>query len=259
MSDLIIFSLKESLYAIDLEYIKRIIQVPKLTDVPNDHPLIEGMMSYEESVIKVVGFRQMLEYESYDEELRKLFNTLKGQHKAWVEALENTVENGVTFSKTTNPHMCELGKWLDAFNSYDENVSNILRDLNAYHKKLHGSAVDILELLEQGKEDEAKAYFNSHVREIYSHTIAHIDTFINEFALVADSLQKLLIYQNGEALFALKVDAIEDILHADEQKIMQKDEAHKVNAYLELEGVIEIDDKLINVIKKVTLPIKEVA
>lgn len=92
MGDLIIFSLKESLYAIDLEYIKRIIQVPKLTDVPNDHPFIEGMMSYEESVIKVVSFRKMLEYESYDEELRKLFENLKGQHKAWVEALENTIE-----------------------------------------------------------------------------------------------------------------------------------------------------------------------
>lgn len=137
-------------------------------------------------------------------------------------------------------------------------MSEILRELNGYHKKLHATAVDILELLDSDKKEEAKAYFNKEVREIYSHTIKHIDTFIDEFGLVADSLQKLLIYQNGESLFALKVDGIEDILHADEQKIMQSENPHKVSAYLELEGVIEIDDRLINVIKSVTLPTKEV-
>jgi len=259
MIDLIIFSVKENLYAINLEQIKRIIQVPELTEIPNAHELIEGMMSYENQVIKVVGFRQMLELPSYASELHILFENLKKQHIDWVSALKDSIEKDIPFSKTTNPHMCELGKWLDVFNSYDDEISHILLDLNKYHKQLHNSATEVIELSENDEKEKAQKYFDTNIIEIYNHTIAYVDSFITKFDLVADSLQKLLLYQAEGQTFAIKVDAIEDILHVEEDTLSKSKDQHKVNQYLELEGVIEIDNRLINVIKSVTLPTKEVA
>ncbi len=59
MSDYIIFSIAGSDYALEVNKIDRIDQIPKLTPVPNAHPFIEGLMSYQEHTIKVVNFRKM--------------------------------------------------------------------------------------------------------------------------------------------------------------------------------------------------------
>ena len=254
MIDLIIFSVRESLYAINLEKVKRIIQVPALTPIPNSHELVEGMISYESDILKVIGFRQILEYPSYASELETLFIELKKQHLSWIEALKNSVERDIAFQKTTNAHMCELGKWLDSFTSYDDEVTLILSELNKFHKRLHNSAVDILEWLEKGEKERAKEYLDTTVYETYNRTIAQIDLFIEKFLLVADSLQKILLYQGSGVTFAVKVDSIEDILHVKEQMIVSSDDNHRVNSFLEIEGIIEIDNRLINVIKEITLP-----
>ncbi|NOQ31088.1 MAG: hypothetical protein GQ570_08210 [Helicobacteraceae bacterium] len=254
MKDLMIFAVQNNRYAVSIENIQRIIQAPILTDIPNSHPLVEGMMSYEDNVIKVVGFREMINLPTYGSELKVLFDKLKIQHTEWVEALKMSVTKKVTFNKTTNPHICELGKWLDGFTSYDEHVSEILKELNTYHKTLHTSAVEILELLEVDQEAAIKKV-ETEVYEIYNHTMGAIDTFIAEFDIVAASLQKLLIYQGSEkGTFAIKVDSIVDIAHIDPSSIKERKESNKVSKFLELEGIIDLDNYLVNIIKSVELP-----
>jgi len=258
MKDLIIFEVAKNRYAIDLENIQRITQIPVITDIPNAHPFVEGMMSYENRVIKVVGFRQMVNLKTYDEELKALFQDLKQQHKTWVETLENSVQKGVAFHLTTNPHLCNLGKWLDNFTSYDDHVSQILKELNDFHKRLHGSAIEIIEL---AKTDRAAAVeaVNTTVMEVYDSTMHHINQFIAEFEIVANSLQKLLLYHGSKGEFAIKVDTIIDIAHIDEGMIQSSEDVQHVSSFLELDGVIELDGNLINVIKSIKFPVKEVA
>ena len=253
MIDLIIFEVKESRYAMDIANIQRIVQAQALTPIPNAHAYIEGMMSYEERVIKVVNFRKMVNIEPYDDELKSLFETLKGQHKEWVDALSYAVSNQTNFQKTTDPHACDLGKWLDNFTSYDDHVSEILKGLNHNHKHLHKSAEEILQI-SQEDHNRAQKLVDTDVHETYQRTMGAVDTFMNEFDIVADSLQKLLIYQNGTSLFAIKVDSIVDIAHIEPSNIKEAQESNKVSQYLELEGVIELNDVLINVIKEVRLP-----
>jgi chemotaxis signal transduction protein len=251
--DLIIFTVKNNRYAVEISHVQRIIQAAEMTEIPNAHPLVEGMMSYEDKVIKIVNFRKMINLPTYDTELKELFATLKMQHKAWIDALMQSVTKNTTFQKTTNPHECELGKWLDSFTSYDDHVSAILKDLNAHHKLLHGSAVDILEVL---KVDQARAIHmvETKVYEIYNHTMAAVDTFISEFDVVANSLQKLLLYYGDVDTFAIKVDSILDIAHIDESMIKTSREENKVSEFLELKGVIELDNHLVNVIGEISLP-----
>jgi two-component system chemotaxis response regulator CheV len=144
MEDYIVFTVGDNYYALGVASIQRIIQVPALTVIPNAHPMVEGMMSYENRVIKVVNFRTMMGMEEYDES-------------------------------------------------------------------------------------------------------------------VSGKAQKLLIYQTKEICFGIKVDQIEDIRSLDASQLKHVDRLEANTGFVEMDGVIELDDHLVNVIKSVTLPIKEKA
>lgn len=142
MEDYIIFTIGDNYYALSVASIQRIIQVPSVTPIPNAHPMVEGMMSYEDRVIKVVNFRAMMGMENFNE-------------------------------STT------------------------------------------------GKS------------------------------------QKLLIYQTENAFFGIKVDQIEDIKNLDCSTLKHVDKLEANDGFVEINGVVEVDNRLVNVIKSVTLPMKE--
>jgi len=142
MEDYIIFTIGDNYYALSVASIQRIIQVPSVTAIPNAHPMVEGMMSYENRVIKVVNFRAMMGMESFEE------------------------------SATSKS-------------------------------------------------------------------------------------QKLLIYQTQNAFFGIKVDQIEDIKNLDCSTLKHVDRLEANGDFVEINGVVEVDGRLVNVIKSVTLPMKE--
>jgi chemotaxis signal transduction protein len=253
MIDLIVFKVGDNSYALPIENIQRIIQSVALTDIPNAHPFIDGIMSYEERVIKVLSMRKLINLVSYKEELDELFVKLKGQHKAWVEALQTSVKTQSEFTKTFNPHMCELGKWIDSFTAYDDRVSEVLHGLVINHKNLHGRGYDAYEIRDSDPE-RAQKIMDVDLNNIYNLTMGALDTFVKELDLVADSLQKLVIYENEGQTFAIKVDTIDDIAHVEEKDIMASDTDDESTENLELDGVLDLNGTLINVIKTVRLP-----
>lgn len=253
MIGLIVFSIGNNRYALNIDNIQRIIQACELSDIPNAHEYIDGMMSYEDSVLKVLSFRKLIGLKTYEDELSVLFKKLKASHEDWLGELVNSIDNGSAFTKTTDPHKCELGIWLDNFNSYDDRVSTIFKNLTLNHKKLHISGGDVLELYKNDK-DSASEILKTEVYDIYNHTMRDIDIFIEELSIVSNSLQKLLIYENSGKKFAIKVDVIEDIAHIEDEKIMNSDEEHHQNDFLELDGVLDLDGFLVNLIKTINLP-----
>ncbi len=117
MMDLIVFSVANNRYALNIENIKRILQDKQLTTIPNSNTLIDGMISHENSVIKVLNFRKLIGLISYDTELQNSFARFKTLYEEWINALKESIYHERVFSKTTNPHKCEPGMWLDGFNS----------------------------------------------------------------------------------------------------------------------------------------------
>ncbi|MDQ7043531.1 MAG: chemotaxis protein CheW, partial [Sulfurimonas sp.] len=233
--------------------VQRIIESMPLTNIPNSHEYIDGMMSYEEKVIKVLSFRKLIQVQTYKDELITLFESLKKGHAEWVESLKLSVQTGAPFTKTLDPHACGLGKWIDSFTAYDDHVIEILNELIEYHKQLHVTGGYVLELYLKDKE-EALRMFNIDINAIYEHTMGALVTFTKELDLVANSLQKLIIYDNNGSLFAIKVDIIEDIAHIEEESINNNVSENEMSEFLELEGVLDIEGVLINVIKTVKLP-----
>ncbi len=252
MTDLIVFSVGGNRYALRIENIQRIIQAIELRYIPNSHPFLDGIMSYENQVIKVMSFRKTIGLQSYASELDSLFTSLKTGHGAWVDALKHSINTGAKFTKTFNPHMCELGKWIDSFTAYDDRVSAVLNELIKFHKQLHIRGGYACEIYKDDKL-EAQRILEVEISEIFTHTMGSLDTFIKELDLIANSLQKLLIYENGNKIFAIKIDIIEDIAHVNESEIMN-DSKEEMNKFLEFDGILDLNGVLINVIKTVNLP-----
>lgn len=253
MTDLIVFSVGDNKYAIRIENIQRIIQSVSLTSIPNSNKYVDGIMSYEDSVIKILSFRKMIDLPSYRDELEALFIKLKAGHGAWVDALTVSIQTGSKFTKTFNPHMCELGKWIDSFTAYDDRVAEVLNELVQFHKQLHTRGGEACEIRD-GNKEEATRILDIEISDIYHHTMGALDTFVKELDLVANSLQKLLIYENEGKIFAIKVDTIEDIAHIEEADIMNNESDEEESECLELDGVLDMDGVLVNVIKTVRLP-----
>ena len=252
MIDLIIFSIEKNKYALNIENIVRIIEGVELTNIPTSHEYVDGVMSYESSVIKVLNFRKLIGINSYENQLLSLFEKLKKSHLTWLEELEDSVKNSTEFTKALNPHMCELGKWIDNFSSYDDKLNAILSELVKYHKQLHLRGGEILSLSKKDK-DKAINLFDKEMKAIYTSTINALDNFISEIDKVAASLQKLIIYENNNQLFAVKIDSIDDIAHVEDSEVIDSEDEHN-SEFLELSGVLDLDGVLINIIKTIKIP-----
>ena len=72
MTDLIVFSVENNRYALSIDNVKRIIQAVILTDIPSAHEFIDGMMSYEDKVVKVLNFRKLIGLESHKDESKDI-------------------------------------------------------------------------------------------------------------------------------------------------------------------------------------------
>lgn len=253
MIDLIVFSVVNNKYALRIDNIQRIIQVSGITKIPTSHKYIDGIMSYEDKIIKILNFRKLIEISDYELELEQLFLELKKNHKLWIEALKKSLYEDCEFNEIINPHICELGKWIDGFAPYDNRVSEILATLDGYHKKLHIRGGEALDIYKEDKES-ARNIFETEIESIYLNTINSLDAFTLEVEGVANSLQKLLIYENSEETFAIKIDKIDDIAHIKESSIMSCEDENNKNEFLSMEGILDIDSVLINVISDLKLP-----
>lgn len=253
MQSFILFNAGDLRYAMGLENIQRILSVPKLTPTTQKDKVFEGMMSYEDDVINVVSFRKMISMQGYVDKVDEMFIELKGQHKAWIDALSDSVHHHVPFTKTTDPHACHLGKWIDNFRSYDDEVTEIVRHLNAHHQALHKSAIGVLERYDVDPKN-AIEWCESHVQDIYKTTIGYLESIAEHAETVANDSQKLLILEQDGFRFGLKVDTITDIIHVEDNVIKDKETLQRCGNYICIKGVIEHEKKLCSVIDSIKIP-----
>lgn len=252
MKSFIIFNVAELKYAIALDMIHRISVVPALTKKSDEDGVSDGIFTFEDEVIDVASFRTLIGLKNYEFLVQQMFVDLKAQHKAWLNALEDAVHKGVTFSKTVDPHACHLGKWIDNFSSYDNDVMLNLKSLNVHHKNLHASAVDVLEKYALNPQD-AIDWVDSHVNEIYTNTISYLDKLATEYVQIANDSQKLLIIKDDDAEFGVKVDSIDGIVHVEEDMIKTDAHLQSRTKHLEIEGVLEYNNQLNSIVKKIRL------
>ncbi len=254
MTSYLLFRVEALHYAVPLERVKRIVNVPMITPAVGKDVTCEGIMNYEGSVIEVYSFRSMIGKKSYVETVETMFDELKGQHKAWIDALSDSVTNGVAFTKTTDPHACHLGKWIDKFSTNDDSVNDTKRFLNRHHQELHKSAVGVLETYETDPA-KARSWVENEVQAIYMKTIGFLQQMASHSEQVANDSQRLLIMSRVDAEpFGLKVDDIDDIVHVEESAVIRSSGLAREGRYIKVIGAMEHNKRLLSVIESITIP-----
>jgi len=251
MVSLILFHVDKMAFALNLEQTNRILQVPNVTSVSGRHDVIDGMFSFEGEVLEVISFRKLVNLQGYDKTVESLFDDLKVQHKAWIDALVHAVEHDEAFAKTTDPHACNLGKWIDNFTIDNKAINTTLYQLDRHHKNLHGSAIDVLEKREESKRD-AHDWIESNVQSIYEQTIDYLSQMRMHAKEIANESQKLIIMQSDKKRVGLKVDDVDDIIHIDEKSIV-KASGEPTNDMMQMMGVLNYQDSLISVIDSIAI------
>ena len=252
MQSYLLFKAKNLEYAISLETMEHIMVVPQLTPNADGSAISAGMMDYNGDVIEVYSFREMINMDSSYKETLEMFDELKAQHKAWIDALDESVHKGVKFSKTTNPHACHLVKWIDNFTSYNDEVNRVLKSLKSHHANLHKSAINVLELYEDSRQD-AIDWVEDHVKDIYKQTIGYLDEMASHSQQVSNDSQKLLILHDENEIYGIKVDFVDNIVHVDESNIIENESIKRQDRYMDISGVLKYEDRLISIISQFKL------
>jgi len=253
MKSFVIFQVMDQLFGIDIENVKRILPSPVLTAMPDEGPHVEGMFQYEDEVIKVLSFRKVIDKISYVEQLQELFPKLVADHKAWLDALVQSVEKNVPFEKSTDPHSCHLGKWISSFHPEDEAVINVMKHLDFHHQRLHRSAVDVLEYK---NEDllKAKQWIDDNVNEIYAKTLEYISDISDMSDKVASTMQRcLILLDKNKSSFGVNIDKVEDIVHIEENELHLVKDTQHMGTFMDVAAVLEHNGKLITIVKDISI------
>lgn len=258
MKDYIVFTVAGNFYAVDVEWIERIIHTQPLTVIPNAHPFIEGMMSYEKQVIRVINFRLMTHLPTCENELLDLFERAKEGYSSWVDRLDEVTSGGDLMQFSSDRRIQKFGEWLERFNTHDPQVSAVLKRLRPLHAKLDETGKSALWNRESDPK-KAHAMVEQIRTEMLPDILAAIGRLIEEIGNMAAHMQKMLIFRSDHQFFAIKVDTIEDMAQIETGSVKQVDTSMFEKDFLDIAGVIELQDKLVNVIKAVSLPTKEAA
>ncbi len=253
MQEYIVFTVASNRYGIAIDTIERIVNVPRVTPIPEAHRAVDGMISHEGRVIKVLNFRRLSGLPTYEEELLKRFAALKGELDGWVEALSQAVIEGTPLDTQESRRLLRA---IEGFNVREETLAKRFRELQQHAAALQRLGMTLLERSHHDREG-AIAALQGALEERYRATLAALERFAALLKTAADTMQRLLIYRAEAGVVAIKVDAIDDIRRVDEGAVRYSDHAD-ASVALQIEGVAELDAKLVNIIKSVRLPEKEV-
>ncbi|MCK5227538.1 MAG: methyl-accepting chemotaxis protein [Desulfobulbaceae bacterium] len=113
-------------------------------------------------------------------------------HLVWLNSLNHSLMTGENFTGGLDPDQCAFGKWYHSHKPADPKFEELLKTWEAPHATLHLSARKIVDLMAKGKQDRAKAVFNSETMQAlkelsacYENTMGWIDHSIeNKKALI---------------------------------------------------------------------------
>jgi methyl-accepting chemotaxis protein len=138
-----------------------------------------------------------------DLQLGSFLRDKKNDHLGWMNKCRDVMldESQTSINVQTDPHKCGLGVWLygaefESLKSTYPDLAAIVNDVFEPHSELHGSVVEINDLLAEGNRDEALAMFNSETVSYASETIGVIDRLIE----VHD--QQVAAMEGANAVFA---------------------------------------------------------
>jgi chemotaxis signal transduction protein len=245
MKSFIVFTISDNRYAIDLSVTKRIIQATKLKRVPNSSSFIDGLLSFDNSVIKVLNLRTALKIEQFENEMRKNLDGTKQYHINFFHSVEETVKSRNSFPHELDPNLCSVGQFIASFNIPDV-VNDSFKEFKYIHSKFHNVSSSILE---EKDSKFALERIEAELKPLFETLLNRFEEFRGDIGDISNSMQKYIIYEDQRKRFAIKVDSILDIVNIDSINIKDGDSRTLINDRVVIRGVFESAEKLVTIIE----------
>jgi len=209
----VILDLDEKWFGVSIERVRELIMAPEIVELPDTPPFVLGLIKLRESTIPVIDLRKRLGMKSMDETYHELIDTLKARkqdHMNWIAELKLSVKENREFTKQTDPSKCEFGMWYDCFKTDDLVLGSLLKKFDAPHRAIHGIAVKVKRLREEGKAGQAETLIKDTENR-------DLKTMVNLFDAVIEELshnrrQVILVADFDGFVCGMMVDRIESVL-----------------------------------------------
>lgn len=228
----LISELGSSQYLINASQIIEIVpQVDlKVVEIAGSSNTMLGIADYRGHALKVFGLRQALGLATLEEEIgasQKMMADREQDHVNWLMELELSVKEERSFRLATDPNQCAFGKWYNnimsdehamrTFCAGDPLIRILLNDFDEPHKKIHGLAKQVTQLVTQKKADEALSLIDQTRHTTLSEMIALFDRVRR---LLGESRRSVVVViQVGKAMAGVLVDSVNMIIQVEAGQI----------------------------------------
>lgn len=216
----LIVKIADEKYAINIENIEEIMQKEDLTKIPMENKYFEGVIYYRGNVLPVYNLRKILGYKGFEEEQLQLIETVEHQHKAWVEDFQKSIQTGAPFTKTLDPHKCDLGKWIDktmaCLKCNNRGFVNLIKKhLYNEHQKLHLIGADVLKCTNKHNQIER---FDKEITKYLGDSLSGLKTLEKNVNLLVNAFERIVIYKKDEQVIGFTIDDAERMFEIEESE-----------------------------------------
>ena len=187
----------------------------KIKKMPVDGQGILGVYNYQNVMVPVFDYAELIGVESGQQVMQSLVKNLETretEHVEWLNALYQSIDEGVPFTKALDPNQCAFGKWYNEFKTRDVTLQEILTHFDAPHKHIHSLAEKLLSLRDQGKKDEAL----DHLRIEKQTTLRRLQALFKQSReQVASAMRPVIIFVTEDGLapkFGIVIDEVNNII-----------------------------------------------
>jgi purine-binding chemotaxis protein CheW len=208
----IVFRAKGILFSIPSTNAQSIIQMPRITEIPNTADSVRGIIKHRNEIYNLIDFRKKLSFKTLQEELgefKSMIDQREHDHIKWLQELQDSVHDDRPFKLTTDPHKCAFGKWYDKFKSDNFFINEVLKKFDEPHKTIHSIAQKIEKFKESNKFEEA----HSLIRITREQELAQMKILFSKIkeTIQLHSKERVILFNNNNYKFAIAVDQIESV------------------------------------------------
>jgi hypothetical protein len=205
-------------YALPFEHVRHIVSLRPEFCCFGDG--VESYLAFEGAPIPFVSTWDALgEKTAYQEyaELHAMLPQRKQDHLDWMAALEGSLRQGHSFAKARSPYECAFGKWYYGFRAHNSQLGLLLKRFEQPHARIHALADQLLQLVEEGHQDEALARFQR-ARETTLQELVNLFAEADRLVLSLQRRVAILVHHGGLAC-ALGADEVKAIASIPPERI----------------------------------------
>lgn len=237
---LVSFQVGPEEYALDINAVREILRVSEITGVPNVPDYVKGLFTIRNQLMPVVDLRTLLGMKLIAEQHITQIDAMKSSHERWARELLAALESKLPFTGETSAQVCDLGKWLDNFNTASQEIQNTIKEVREPHSWLHDTA-NLLIKLARSSSDAALADYGSKFRPLLDSILDHLDNLKESISKNIQEDQRILVVDDGNLTVGYLVDHVNEVIRVP-KSIINETPAIAATQKNEIKGVAKLND-----------------